>query len=61
MAIFQMRLIRKIEQLLDEWDALYKAEEEDYDSRDKGHSLGSAAGDYHDSQEQRESREDDES
>lgn len=45
---------KKIEEFLDEWDAFYKAEVEDYNSRDEKDSLSSADGDYHDTQEQRE-------
>ena len=44
---------KKIEEFLEEWDAFYKAEVEDYDSLGEKDSLSSEAGeDYQDTQEQ---------
>ena len=47
---------KKIEEFLNEWDAFFNAQLEDYDSQSDKDSSSSAAGDYHDSQEQKESR-----
>lgn len=43
---------KKIEDLLGEWDAFYKAEVEDYGSQAGKDSLSSVGGDYYDTQEQ---------
>ena len=51
---------KNIEEFLDEWDAFYKAnmeDLEDHDLQDGVKSLGSKAEDYHDTQEQRDFRE----
>ena len=52
---------KKIEEFLEEWDAFYKAEVEDHDSRDgdqdEENSLSSGDRDYHDTQEQMLSQE----
>ena len=48
---------KEIEDFLEEWDAFYKAEMEDYDSRDEENSLSPEADDYHDTKEQKESQE----
>ena len=52
---------KKIEDFLEEWDAFYKAEVEDYDSRDEEKSLSSAIEDFHDTQEQKRSQDGDDS
>ena len=48
---------KEIEDFLEEWDAFYKAEVEDYDSGDEENSLSPEADDYHDTKEQKESQE----
>ena len=44
---------KKIEEFVDEWDTFYNAKMEDYELQDGVKSLSSEAEDYHDSQEQR--------